>query len=130
MIKIYNYKDYVCSVCFNPLNKCQCQYQPYQLYWIDKPLQDIIKTLNEKGYRTAYSCAGHYIDGNTRTDTYITFAFPYEFMELPQGFQYSKRDKTIRHIYDLTLLDCENFNKVQLEILSNLNTWVKNLREK
>lgn len=67
---------------------------------IDEDIKDIIKTLNEKGYETLYSCSGHpsawskddvYRDGVKNDKLYssarIVFAEAYPFPNIPNGWK-------------------------------------------
>ena len=51
--------SYVCSHCFNPLNKCDCEQYPETLIQIDKRMVPIIKKLNDMFYKTEGCCEGH-----------------------------------------------------------------------
>ena len=76
--------SYVCSRCFNPLNKCECEDYPETLIQIDKRMVPIIKNLNKLYYSTEGCCEGHI----GRFDKiYIFFTKKYKFkVPYPEGF--------------------------------------------
>ena len=69
------YTNYVCPYCWNTLDKCTCElFPPYHLILIDRNIQEHVRLLNEKGYRTMACCEGHRM---RCINTYITFADDY-----------------------------------------------------
>lgn len=115
------YMEYVCPYCFNTLNNCTCElFPPYHLILIDKNIQEHIRILNEKGYRTTNCCEGH---GNT----YITFANDYfKQTETPLGFKHDEKRRMITYSYS-TKLSKEEKKNLQKEKLQELLDWCKNL---
>ena len=115
------YLNYVCPYCFNALNNCTCElFPPYHLILIDKNIQEHIRILNEKGYRTTGCCEGH---GNT----YIAFANDYfKDVEAPSGFKYHKNKRMFSHSYSskLTKEEARELKKEKLEVLLE---WCKSL---
>ncbi len=119
------YMNYVCPHCWNTLNNCVCElFPPYHLIFIDKNIQEHIRILNEKGYRTTGCCEGH------RTiciNTYITFADNYfKNIKTPDEFKYDKKRRMITHTYSQKLTK-EQMEKIKAEKLAVLLEWVKNL---
>lgn len=118
------YINYVCPHCMHTLDNCTCElFPPYYLIHIDANIQEHIRILNEKGYRTVYCCEGH----NGGSNTYITFSFDYfDEDDTPEGFKYNKEKKTITYTYS-TRLSEEKLEKLKAEKLEKLLNWVKNL---
>lgn len=115
-------KDYVCPLCFNQIENCTCIYPSFTLIMIDNQIQDAVRILNQKGYRTMDSCEGHI--ENMIPNTYISFYEPIK--SAPVGF--TNEGKVIRKIYS-----CDNkktFNKEKKEAIENLNKWAENLEYK
>lgn len=116
--------NYVCPYCFNALNKCTCKlYPPYHLIMIDKNIQEHIRILNEKGYKTMYCCEGHGVS----TNTYIAFAMNYfSNINAPDGFKYDKKKTIITYSYPskLTKEEAKELKQKKLELLLE---WCKSL---
>lgn len=110
--------NYICPYCWNTLNNCDCDlFPPYQLIFIDKNIQEHIRILNKKGYRTTGCCEGH---RKICINTYISFADNYfKNTEMPEGFKYDKKRKMITHSYStrLTKDKMEESKKENLDIL-------------
>ena len=121
------YINYVCPHCMNVLNKCTCElFPPYYLIHIDKNIQEHIRILNEKGYRTVYCCEGH----GRGSNTYITFSLDYfKDIATPEGFKYNKKRKTITYTYSTRLMD-EKAEDLKTEKLNILLEWVKDLPDR
>ena len=120
------YINYVCPNCMNTLDLCICTlFPPYYLIHIDKNIQEHIRILNKKGYRTMYCCEGH----NAGSNTYITFSFDY-FSDIgtPKGFKYDKKRRTISYVYSMKLKE-ETIKKIKTEKLAELLEWIKSLPE-
>jgi len=116
------YRNYVCPFCFNQINKCICEiYPPYTLILIDENMQEVIKKLNEKGYKTRYSCESHY---EYTYNIYIKFWRRYIFKNLPEGFIY--KDNTIEHIIK-NFKNEKDFNQEKEKYLDILKEWVNKL---
>lgn len=119
------YMNYVCPYCWNTLDDCTCKlFPPYHLIYIDKNIQEHIRILNEKGYRTVACCEGHM---NTCINTYIAFPNNYfKDINTPDGFNYDKKRRIITYTYStsLTEKDMEELKKKKLETLLN---WCKSL---
>lgn len=119
------YFNYVCPYCWNTLDMCTCElFPPYHLIFIDKNIQEHIRILNEKGYRTMACCEGH----RTRCiNTYISFPEDY-FNEVgtPEGFKYDKKRRTITYTYSQKLTG-ESMEKLKEKKLAILLEWVKSL---
>lgn len=119
------YNNYVCPYCWNTLNNCTCElFPPYHLIFIDKNIQEHIRILNEKGYRTTACCEGH----RTKCiNTYISFSEDYfNNIGTPEGFKYDKKRKTITYTYSMKLSE-EKMEELKSEKLLILSEWIKNL---
>lgn len=117
---------------------------------IDSDLRDIIKTLNEKGYETLYSCSGHpsarlKSDGKKDGIKYgklystarIVFAEDYDLPNVPTGWvkKILKDDDKVKvsiyvkapafHI--INGLPVDQFNKWKARYMYHLENWVKEL---
>lgn len=119
------YINYVCPYCWHTLNNCTCDvFPPYHLIFVDKNIQEHIRILNEKGYRTIGCCEGHM---KVCISTYISFARDYfNDISLPDGFKYNKKRKMISYTYS-TRLTKENMENIKKEKLEMLLEWCKNL---
>lgn len=118
------YELYVCPRCFNPLNKCTCDlYPPYELIMIDKNLQEHIRLLNQKGYRTWACCEGHKAD----EEIYIRLLVTDEMMKykyvLPKGFWIDKKEFIRCRIPK----DCKDIEQFKKDKLSKFKEWIINL---
>ncbi len=93
---IYNY---VCPRCFRQIDKCSCENKAYHsLWWIDLNIQEVIRILNEKGYKTQYCCESH----DPRDNLYIAFFYGYGFgdkLPAPKGFKVRGSGRVVEHIY-------------------------------
>ena len=119
------YMNYVCPYCMHTLNNCTCDlFPPYNLIFIDKNIQEHIRILNEKGYRTTGCCEGH---DKVCINTYIAFVKDYfNDTNIPEGFRYNKKRKMVTYTYS-TRLTKENMEKLKKEKLETLLEWCKNL---
>ena len=122
------YENYVCPHCFNTMDKCTCDVYPsYSIVWIDKGIQEHVRILNNKGYRTAYSCESH-----DKNDTVYIKLHNYcnigESAEMPEGFKFNKRNNTIEHRYDKNMSATE-FENSKSKALNVLLEWCKSLPE-
>jgi len=119
------YINYVCPHCWNTLDKCTCDiFPPYHLIFIDRNIQEHIRILNEKGYRTTGCCEGH---RTVCINTYIAFPKDY-FKEIgtPEGFKYDKKRRMITYTYSMKLTK-EEMEELKAEKLKILLDWVKGL---
>lgn len=114
-------KDYVCPNCFERVNKCRCKNESYYLIMIDFPLQEIIKTLNNKGYKTVSCCAGH--KEKAKSCLFIMFAKPIE--SFPEGFTMDKNN-CIRYWFK----DKSDYKAEQEKALQSLKKWCENLKDR
>lgn len=112
------YVNFVCPYCWNTLDNCSCElFPPYHLILIDKNIQEHIRILNEKGYRTTACCEAH-ID--VCFNTYIAFANDYfKDTDIPDGFKYNKNRRIITYDYsaNITEEEMENIKKHKLKTL-------------
>ena len=85
--KLKDYR-YVCPLCFNTVEQCECPQYPETLIQLDKRMVPIIRELNRKLYRTTWSCEGHV--GHFEK-IMIMFQKDYKFKKksIPKGFEYS-----------------------------------------
>lgn len=86
MTKKDSHLDYVCPVCFNQINHCSCDRMPWYAIQIDRNIQQHIRMLNTKGYKTKYCCESH----KPTESMYIEFNCDYgigNVIELPEGFE-------------------------------------------
>lgn len=119
------YMNYICPYCWNTLNNCTCElFPPYHLILIDKNIQEHIRILNEKGYRTTGCCEGH---RKVCVSTYISFACNYfKDMSVPDGFKYDKKKKMVVYTYKAELAQ-KRMEEAKREKLEALLEWCKNL---
>mgnify|MGYP006967403145 CR=1 FL=1 len=119
------YVNYVCPYCWNALDNCTCKlFPPYHLIYIDKNIQEHIRILNEKGYRTMACCEGH---KDVCINTYIAFANNYfKDIDTPDGFEYDKKRRMITYTYS-TKLEEKGMEELKKEKLKTLLNWCKNL---
>lgn len=119
------YMNYVCPYCWNALNKCTCDlFPPYHLIFIDKDIQEHIRILNEKGYKTTACCEGHM---RTCLITYIAFPNHYfNNVNMPDGFIYDSKRKIIKCNYP-TKITKENFEELKKANLEILLEWCNSL---
>ena len=121
------YMNYVCPHCWNTINKCKCKtYPPYHLIFIDENIQEHIRTLNEKGYRTIACCEGH---TKVCISTYIAFANNYfDGISMPDGFRYNEKRRIVEHNYSTKIIkEKEKFEELKKANLKTLLEWCKNL---
>lgn len=119
------YMNYVCPYCWHTLDNCTCElFPPYSLIYIDKNIQEHIRILNEKGYRTMACCEGHM---DVCISTYISFADNYfKDMDMPDGFKYDKKRRAISYVYSMKLTE-EKMEELKRKKLEALLNWCKNL---
>lgn len=119
------YMNYICPYCWHTLNNCTCDlFPPYNLIFIDKNIQEHIRILNEKGYRTTGCCEGH---RDVCINTYIAFAKDYfKDTDTPEGFRYDKKRKMVTYTYS-TRLTKANMEELKKEKLEMLLKWCNNL---
>ena len=119
------YMNYVCPYCWNTLDNCTCElFPPYHLIFIDKNIQEHIRILNEKGYRTMACCEGH---RDVCINTYVAFANNYfKDIDTPDGFEYDKKRRIITYTYS-TKLEEKEMEELKKEKLKTLLNWCKSL---
>lgn len=122
------YMNFVCPYCWNTLDNCTCSiFPPYHTIFIDRNIQEHIRLLNEKGYRTMGCCEGH---KTICINTYISFANDYfEDEDIPEGFSYDKKKRLITYTYSTKLTE-EQMEELKKEKLSVLLAWCKSLPNK
>jgi len=118
------YENFVCPYCFNTLDKCSCKlFPPYNTIFIDKGIQEHIRVLNQKGYKTIGCCEGHY--KGVCINTYIAFSFNYGFV-IPDGFKFDKNKNAVHFEYSPKLTK-EEMEELKKEKLAVLLEWCKSL---
>ena len=120
-------ENYVCPECWNQIQNCTCEfYPPWHLVMVDVGVQEIVRTLNKKGYNTTGCCESHF-DGNP--NLYVAFAQNYD-IGLPEGFSYIKGKMTINYYFKKNeLATKEKYEKIKAEKLDTMLTWAKSLPE-
>ena len=116
-------EDYVCPTCFRRLDKCTCEFHPWNLINVDRNIQEQIRILNEKGYRTRYCCESH----NPQDGIYIAFAQDYEPPYVPDGFVMRKNGAMYHTYKGATAKSWELYEKDKEKYLSVLLDWCVNL---
>jgi hypothetical protein len=119
------YMNYICPYCWNTLDNCTCDvFPPYHLIFVDKNIQEHVRVLNEKGYRTTACCEGH---RETCINTYIAFANNYfDGVDAPEGFKYDKKRRIVTYTYSAKLTE-EKMEEIKKENLDALLRWCENL---
>lgn len=124
---IESYLNYVCPCCFNQLMDCKCNGDlfPMSMIMVDLGVQEAVRILNKKGYRTLDSCEGH----SKYSNTYISFRSNYGFGEslpLPDGFGKMKKNHAVSTMYDMSLSD-ECYELQKKMNLDALLSWAESL---
>lgn len=126
MSSVDDYLDYVCRSCFRPLGKCACSPSwTRSLVHIDRGIQEVVATLNLKGYQTDYCCEGHSPDYST----YLSFRRHYgiaESLPVPEGFKYVKGRACLYAIRPKKASE-EELEQVKAERLASLLEWSQGL---
>lgn len=119
------YMNFVCPYCWYTLDKCICElFPPYHTIFIDRHIQEHIRLLNEKGYKTTGCCEGH---RKICITTYISFADNYfKDTGIPDGFKYDKKRKAVSYTYPTRFTE-EEMNELKKEKLAVLLDWCKSL---
>ena len=122
------YINYVCPYCMNTLDNCTCSlFPPYHLIFIDRNIQEHIRVLNEKGYRTTACCEGHM---DVCINTYVSFADNYfKSTGTPDGFKYDKKRRMVTYTYSTKLKE-EEMEELKKEKLKILLEWCKSLPDR
>ena len=119
------YMNYICPYCWHTLDNCTCDlFPPYHLIFIDQNIQEHVRILNEKGYRTTACCEGH---RKVCLNTYVAFANDYfKNIDMPDGFKHDKKRRTISYVYSSKLTE-EKMEEIKKEKLETLLEWCKSL---
>lgn len=124
------YLNFVCQSCFNKLDECTCEvFPPYGLIFIDQNIQEHIRILRNKGYRTSGCCESHY--NSDCNNIYISFGSDYGFgstIPLPEGFTFMKRKCAIVYKYKSKIKEADMLAEKELK-LKELLDWCNNLPE-
>lgn len=120
------YRNYVCTACWKQLGECNARFKPYHLTFIDVGIQDIVRTLNNKGYRTGGCCEGH---NNNGTCTYVSFydrLSDYAIANVPDGFKIKDNGSSIVSEYYKYKSDGK-FEMVKAKRIDALREWADSL---
>ena len=124
-------RDFVCPNCFKHVENCTCAHRPTSVIWVDCGIQDQVRILNEKGYKTNFCCESHNQDGNM----YISFAevdgnrYKFDKETLPEGFELWDKKKShvaISFMYKRRTTD-EQFVVQKRQHLQALLEWCESL---
>lgn len=120
-------ENYVCPKCWHQVHQCTCNlYPPWELIMIDVNIQDVIRTLNEKGYQTIACCESHFEDSFS---VYVAFSRDFG-LEIPDGFNYDKKRSIISYMFKKNERENkELFEHVKAEKLKVLSEWAQSLPE-
>lgn len=110
---------FVCSSCFNDAENCTCGRFEAEKIEIDKNMQEILKNLNAKNYKTVFSCESHF--NKQLPQIYIKFVKDYDFSFLPDGFSYKRRFRIVEHLNRNKKPD--KFEAEKQNCLKNLLIW-------
>lgn len=97
-IRFLNNHIMVCPVCF----KRKCKHGSAKIE-IDESMEDILRILNNKNYKTLYHCGGHVYDGFIQI--YIMFTsfanFGYNIgIDVGNGWQYDTKKNVLEYFID------------------------------
>lgn len=119
----WDYENYVCPVCFKRLEDCTCEFHPWHLINIDKAMQEPVRILNDKGYKTQYCCEGH----KPQDSAYIAFPLGYMPKTMPKGFRHKNMPDGIYYKYK-NGTSASEFAKEKNRMLSALLEWCDDLK--
>lgn len=129
-IKKKDINNYVCRECFNKIGKCTCDEYPLYLIHMDKDIQEHIKILNEKNYRTKFCCASH------DKSLYIHIVFCFNYFEdynqeqLPSNFKYDKKNFKLYCDLKCNNMSIEEIKNKRTLALNDLLDFCKNLEQR
>lgn len=129
-----NYTDYVCDKCFYQLPDCKCyKFIAPTLIEVDEKIQYAVRVLNQKGWKTRYSCEGHFDEDDQVGQIYIAFDKDVKLPSAPEGWHIElgpllldiecRCGKGLKE----TEKTQEQFNEEKEKALKHLNYWVDNL---
>ena len=122
----------VCSNCFARLDKCNCKCTNKHSFFVDKNIQPILEILNNKGYKTLYSCESHTEISPYDFCMYIMFKepIPKELQNI-KDFSFEKKNTIIQYlITDVekkSIIELVKEKEIHLKMLYN---WSKSLPNK
>lgn len=120
------FNRYVCYTCFKRVNECTCEfYPPTSLIMIDEAMQDIVRIMNEKGFRTMGCCESHY-KGVCQCIYVAIGSFKYEITTFPEGFVWNRYRHSLAHEYKRNISK-EEFEAEKAKYLKILREWVDTL---
>lgn len=123
----------VCPRCFSPAGDCACGDGGLAPIQVDASIAEALRTLNQKGYVTSYSCGGHVMrhpDGRYGTDgVYVALRGWRDSLAAPKGGHFWKKGQVVR--IDAresfgTREECEAFLR---EAWGSLLEWASGLEE-
>jgi len=92
---------------------------------IDINMQEIIRTLNKKGYQTIGCCESHF---DNSFSVYVAFPFDMEFSIMPEGFSYSKHKPSLSYLFKKNERENnELYEQVKAEKIKTLLEWAQAL---
>lgn len=122
------YQNYVCPKCLYRLPDCKCPGSPpYQILWIDKSLQNHIRILNQKKYKTKFCCEGHDEDDRAHIMFHCGNS-PDNLDTLPEGWKYNKRWGRIET--KKKYKDMEGGYAAKQKYMDSLLEWIESLPER
>lgn len=99
-------------------------YYDNKIIYCDYLMKDILLELNKKGYKTKYSCSGHY---NT-TDSYCYILFDKDILtSKPKNFAMDDNNKIYYSLYNVTDKSINKQIGSQTAVLNYLVEWVNSL---
>ena len=123
MTKKDSHLDYVCPACFNQIDCCTCDSRSWYAIQIDRNIQEHIRILNTKGYKTQYCCESH----KPTENMYVTFYTDYgigKTIALPEGFK--KHSNGVSWICK-TKASEEDYLRQKQKHLESLLSWCEDL---
>ena len=92
---------------------------------IDVNIQEVVRTLNQKGYTTIGCCESHF-DGNS--NLYVAFNMRYDDIGLPEDFTYAKGKTSVSYSFKKNERETkEKYEAVKTEKLDALLKWAQSL---
>lgn len=100
---------------------------------IDENIIEPIRMLNNKGYRTKFSCAGHVFSKESAYVAFDQYLYPENYLDLPKGWKADKfvgwGNYIIRYEIKGDLNSKERFLD-QFNAMKNLMDWAESLPER
>lgn len=96
----------------------------YSLIFIDCGIQEQVRILNEKGYKTIGCCESHY--NGVCDNIYVAFGKDWDFQCMPEGFRYNQRRRMLIHDYKRYISESD-FRREKEQYLAALLEWCREL---